>query len=80
MAVGVPVVATTAGALPEVLGDAACLVAPGDRDALAAGLLALADDAERARFAAWGRERVRRYTWDACAAGLAALYRRAAAR
>jgi len=35
MACGAPVVASTAGALPEVLGDAALLVDPYDEDALA---------------------------------------------
>ncbi len=34
MAVGVPVVATAAGAVPEVVGDGAWLVDPGDGDAL----------------------------------------------
>ena len=37
MAAGVPVVATAAGALPEVVGDGAWLVPPGDADALAGG-------------------------------------------
>lgn len=35
---GVPVVATTAGSLPEVLGDAAVLVPVGDSGALAAAI------------------------------------------
>jgi alpha-1,3-rhamnosyl/mannosyltransferase len=77
MAVGVPVVATTAGALPEVLGDAARLVPPGDTDALAEALVALDDDAERAALVERGRRRVGRFSWDACADGLTALYRRA---
>ena len=38
MAAGVPVVATAAGALPEVVGDGALLVDPGDRDGLAGEL------------------------------------------
>ena len=38
MAAGVPVVATRAGSLPEVLGDAAVLVEVGDADALAGAL------------------------------------------
>ena len=47
MAAGVPVVATRAGALPEVLGDAAVLVDVGDTGALAAALAGLADTAQR---------------------------------
>jgi glycosyltransferase involved in cell wall biosynthesis len=35
MAAGIPVVATTAGSLPEILGDAALLVVPGDHVSLA---------------------------------------------
>ncbi|MDA8279855.1 MAG: glycosyltransferase family 1 protein [Actinomycetota bacterium] len=45
MAAGVPVVATAAGAIPEVVGDAAVLVPPGDDDALAGALVAVLDDA-----------------------------------
>ena len=52
MATGTPVVATAVGALPEVLGDAAVLVPPGDADALAGAiddLLAQPDRAEALR-------------------------------
>ncbi len=38
MAAGCPVVTTAVGAIPEVVGDAAVLVAPGDPDALAEAL------------------------------------------
>lgn len=79
MAAGVPVVATRAGALPEVLGDAACLVPPGDHEALAEALaLVLADAELRARLVVRGREHVGRFSWARCAAGLSAVYRRAA--
>lgn len=78
MAAGVPVVATTAGALPEVLGDAALLVAPGDTQALAAALsLALGDDGVRAGLVTRGRAQTARYSWERCAAGLTSLYRQA---
>jgi glycosyltransferase involved in cell wall biosynthesis len=61
MACGTPVVATTAGAIPEVAGDAAVLVQPGDPVALAGGIeRALAD---QERLVAAGLERARRYTW-----------------
>ncbi|HEV2767979.1 MAG TPA: glycosyltransferase family 1 protein [Acidimicrobiales bacterium] len=80
MAAGVPVVATTAGALPEVLGDAATLVPVGDLDALAQALAALLDDAgvRRQRVAA-GRRRVGAYRWEHTAGAMVDLYRRAAA-
>lgn len=81
MAAGVPVVATRAGALPEVLGDAACLVPPGDHEALAEALaLVLGDDAVRASLVARGRARAAELSWERCAAELAGLYRRAAGR
>jgi len=79
MAAGVPVVASRAGALPEVLGDGAHLVPPGDADALAEGLaLVLSDDELRAGLVARGAAQAARYSWPACAAGLAELYRDAA--
>lgn len=79
MAAGVPVVATRAGALPEVLGDAACLVPAGDHEALAEALALVLDDAElRAGLVSRGREQVARFSWQDCATGLVGLYRRAA--
>lgn len=79
MTVDVPVVATDAGALPEVVGDGAVLVPPGDVDALADGLArVLTDDDVRTAVVARGRRRVEAFSWDRCAAGLADLYRRAA--
>jgi len=80
MAAGIPVVATRCGALEEVLGDAACLVAVGDSASLAEALAHLIDDGTaRQELAARGRQRARRYTWEACAEGLDALYRDAVA-
>ena len=59
MAAGLPVVVSTVGALPELVGDAGLLVEPGDRDALTAALRRLADDPRlRAELAGAGRERV----------------------
>jgi glycosyltransferase involved in cell wall biosynthesis len=80
MAAGVAVVATSAGALPEVLGDAALLVAPGHVDALAGAITRVLDDgALRQRLIEMGRVRVSLYSWSAYARGLVDLYRRAAA-
>jgi glycosyltransferase involved in cell wall biosynthesis len=78
MASGTPLVASRAGALPEVTGDAAVLVTPGDAEELAAALRGLLDDpAERARRAAAGLARVReRFAWPAVAAATEALYRK----
>lgn len=80
MAAGLPIVATACGAVPEVLGGhrpetGVWLVAPGDwpglADALAAGPLALVPGS---RFD--HGERTRRFSVDAAASRLAALYDR----
>jgi glycosyltransferase involved in cell wall biosynthesis len=82
MACGVPVVATTAGALPEVLGrdgEAGFLVPPGDPQALAAAIeRALDDEPLRGRLGRCGRERVARcFSWDRAAVATAEIYRQA---
>jgi len=80
MAAGTPVVTTTAGSLPEVVGDAAALVAPGDVEGLAAAIArVLADPAAAADLVERGRARAATFTWDATAAGIVAAYRRVAA-
>jgi alpha-1,3-rhamnosyl/mannosyltransferase len=80
MVAGVPVVATAAGALPEVAADGAELVAPGDVGAMATAIdRLLVDEGARASLVSRGRQRIGSFSWTACAAGLAALYRDAAA-
>jgi glycosyltransferase involved in cell wall biosynthesis len=79
MALGVPVVATAAGALPEVVGPAAELVGPGDAEGLAAALeQVLADPDRRAALVRAGRERAAGFSAERAAAGLVDLYRDAA--
>lgn len=74
MAAGTPVVATAAGALPEVLGDAAILVPPGDVDALAAALArVIGDDAERAILVERGHRQAASWSWTASRAAFADL-------
>jgi glycosyltransferase involved in cell wall biosynthesis len=79
MACGVPVVATTGGALPEVVGrdgETALLVPPNDPGALAAAIGRLLDDPElRSRLGQAGRRRVMdRFTWQVTAKGTAECY------
>ena len=79
MACGVPLVATTGGALPEVVGEdgaTGLLVEPDDAEALAHGIRRIMDDAAlAARLGAGGRQRVLgRFTWEATARGTAEQY------
>ena len=80
MSCGVPLVATSGGALPEVVGadnDTALVVPPGDSQALAAKIaLALDDPALRDRIGSAGRQRViDRWTWRHTANGTVEHYR-----
>ena len=78
MASGTPLIASRAGALPEVTGDAAVLVTPGDAEELAAAIRTLHDgEAERAGLAGRGLARVgERFAWPAVAAATVARYRK----
>jgi glycosyltransferase involved in cell wall biosynthesis len=77
-AAGLPVVATRAGSIPEVAGCGAELVARGDRDALAAALVAVVTDGERRRrLVAAGTRNLGRFSWATTAAQFVDLYRRA---
>ena len=60
MAAGLPVVASEVGAIPELLGDAGELVAPGDVDGLAAALRRLTDPELRRRLG----ERAEARVWE----------------
>ncbi len=80
MACGVPVIATTGGALPEVVGpdgESARTMAPGDPSALAAMIVeVLGDEPQRARLGEAGRLRaLERFTWRSHAIGLVEMWR-----
>jgi glycosyltransferase involved in cell wall biosynthesis len=76
MASGTPLVASRTGALPEVTGDAALLVTPGDTEELAAALRLLHDSPrERKRLSAAALARVQeRFAWPAVARATVAEY------
>jgi glycosyltransferase involved in cell wall biosynthesis len=79
MACATPVVSTTGGALPEVVGDAGLLVPPAEPAALANAIGLLLDNPEYA--SSLGRKGYRRiqrhFTWDKAAQKTAAAYREA---
>jgi glycosyltransferase involved in cell wall biosynthesis len=75
MATGIPLVVNETGALPEVVGDGALLVPPGDVGALRAALRRLIDEPglwQRLRDAAI--DRAPRYSWPAVAEAHKRLY------
>ncbi len=77
MASGVPVVGSTCGAIPEVIGDAGLVFPEKDSQALAAALKRLLNDSDlRKHLARKGRRRVEKnYTWAQVAEGIFSLYR-----
>jgi glycosyltransferase involved in cell wall biosynthesis len=81
MSAGVPVVASTRGSLPEVVGDAGVLVDPTDARALAGALERMLTDRRWAtEHAEAGLRRARTFTWSGAAMTLRQAYREAVAR
>jgi glycosyltransferase involved in cell wall biosynthesis len=64
MACGCPVITSSAPACPEVVGDAALLVAPDDVDGIATAMLQVVRQPELATsLRQRGLDRARRYSW-----------------
>ena len=81
MQAGVPVITSTGGALPEVVGAAGITVDPADTAGFTAAMeRLLADPVERQRRADAGRAQARLFSWSASAAILLDAYRDAFAR
>lgn len=76
MACGTPVVVSRASSLPEVVGNAGCLVDPLSVEEIAGTLQALLDSpARRADLAEQGVAQAARFTWSEAARVLLGLYR-----
>lgn len=75
MSAGVPVIASTVGGMPDVLGDAGLLVSPDDHVALARAMASvLADEARRAGMARRGLDQSTRFDWARTSARVRAIY------
>lgn len=79
MASGCPVVTSDVTSMPEIAGDAALLVDPGDPESIA-GALVRACGPEGDRLRAAGLARAARFTWAATAERTLAVYRQVHAR
>ena len=79
MACAVPVISTTGGALPEVVGDAGILVPPADHRALASAILKVLQQPRLAqKLSRAGYRRVQRhFTWIKAAEKTVQVYREA---
>ncbi len=79
MACGAPVISTTAGALPEIVGDAGILVPPASTEALVRAIVALLDAPDRRRhLGEAGQQRVRQmFNWRSTARQTAEVYEEA---
>ena len=77
MASGCPVAAAAAGSLPEVCGDAAVLFDPEDPRAIAHGIRETL--AHGPQLTGRGLDRVKQFTWKACANAHVRVYRELAA-
>lgn len=76
MASGVPVIGSTCGAIPDVIGNAGLVFTENDADGLADALRRmLLDDGLREHLVAAGLEQVKQYSWERVAAKTYELFR-----
>lgn len=75
MAVGLPVVAVTSSSIPEVVGDAAWLVEPGDTEGFAQAIQTfLTSPEQRAEYSKRARERSKLFSWEEAAIATRAVF------
>jgi glycosyltransferase involved in cell wall biosynthesis len=71
-----PIVTSNTSSLPEVAGDAAIYCDPYDIKSISDALIQIASSpATRTRLVANGRERVRNFSWERCAAETRDVYK-----
>ena len=75
MACGTPVIASTEGGLPEVIGDAGMMRAPDDVVGLAACCTqVLEDKTKRNNLIEKGHEQIKKFFWERCAEETISIY------
>lgn len=68
MLCGAPVISTNRSSIPEVAGNAACLLDPDEPDSFSEALVRIAGSAdERKRLSDAGRKQAKLFSWDKCA-------------
>jgi glycosyltransferase involved in cell wall biosynthesis len=78
MAMGRPVIAADAGSIPEVVGDGALLVPPGDAEGWADAMeQVLCNEPVRCDLARRGLMRAAEFSWERCARETVGVYERA---
>lgn len=76
MSFSCPVVCSNSSSMPEVVGDAAVMVSPSSIDEIRNGIESVIYDSSlRANLIQKGKERVGRFSWDACASRTVDVYR-----
>ncbi len=79
LACGIPTVTTATSSLPEVAGEVAEMVDPGDVDGLGRALLRALDPEQRKERAARGIRHARRFSWERAATETARVFEEACA-
>lgn len=76
MGCGCPIIASDRGSLPEVVGEAGIYTDPESVDDMRAALeRVVTSPTLQEDLRAKGRERAKAFSWDACAAATAGIYR-----
>lgn len=77
MALGCPVVCSTGGAIPEIVGDAGVYFDPVESDSLSLAVVRLLQSEEQRKLLVErGKRRCSLFSWRSCAQNTVALYRR----
>ena len=81
MACGTPVICSSGGAIPEIVGEAAVMVDPGSTEELTAAMQQILDDkAHSQSLRLRGLERVKKFTWRKTTLAMLSLWESLAAR